>query len=492
MEPREPRVLDNLRAELIGWRIWFERGVVLAYAAAAGLFVVGFTMLTDVALRTFDRLHAWNPWVAFFWTPACSAAIVWVTRRWFVGASGSGIPQVIAALDPATPPASRDRFVSLRLTCAKIGLASTGLLAGLSIGREGPSVQVAAGVMDHARRWLGPRSAINERGLLVAGGAAGIAAAFNTPLAGVVFAIEELSRKLEQRSSGLILSAIVLSGLMAVSAFGNLTYFGVIKVPSLGWNLFLPGLLTVIVCGLLGGLFSRLLITSLAGMPDRISRYRADYPVRFAAGCGLAVSIIGWASGGTTFGSGYQYTKGMLEGDPDVPPLYVLLKFMTTWISAWSGVPGGIFAPSLSIGAGIGHDVAALIDPSLSSALIAMGMAAFLAAVTQAPITAFIIVMEMVDGHALVLSLMTAAMLASLVARSLSRPLYETLAEMQLKRLDPVAPVLPPAAVPLAVAAPAVTPPPRIEDSSEHTNEEPTHDTLPASRTMPQLRDPTS
>jgi len=106
-----------------------------------------------------------------------------------------------------------------------------------------------------------------------------------------------------------------------------------------------------------------------------------------------------------------------------------LLKFVATWLTAWCGVPGGIFAPSLSIGAGIGDAVGTLVRSDLAPALIAMGMAGFLAAVTHAPLTAFIIVMEMVDGHSMVLSLMTAAMIASLVARMISRPLYTALAE---------------------------------------------------------------
>lgn len=146
--------------------------------------------------------------------PAVTAGAVWLTRRWAPGAAGSGIPQVIATLDPALDPAQRGRFVSLWLSFSKMVLASAGFAAGLSIGREGPSVQVAAGVMHHARRWFGPHSGISSHALLVAGGAAGIAAAFNAPLAGVVFAIEELSRKLESRSSGLIIAAIVLAGLM--------------------------------------------------------------------------------------------------------------------------------------------------------------------------------------------------------------------------------------------------------------------------------------
>ncbi|QHE87043.1 chloride channel protein [Hydrogenophaga sp. BPS33] len=426
----DPDFLQAIRNEFSSTRHWIDRAIVLAYATAAGLAVVGFTILSEWAFGGFHALQSISPWLALIWTPALTAAIVWTTRRWFSGAGGSGIPQVMAALDPVMPPEGGSRFVSLRLSLGKIGLSSAGLLAGLSLGREGPSVQVAAGVMQHAQRWLGPRSGIDRRALLVAGGAAGIAAAFNAPLAGVVFAIEELSRKLESRSSGLILAAIVLAGLMGVSVFGNLTYFGRIAVPRLGWDALLPGLAVALLCGLLGGLFSRLLIASMTGgSAERLTRWRARRPVAFAAACGLLIAVIGLASGGDTFGAGSETVKLMLAGQAEVPPLYVLLKFAATWLTSWSGVPAGIFAPSLSIGAGVGHDVARIAGGDIGPALIAMGMAAFLAAVTQAPLTAFIIVMEMVDGHAMVLSLMTAAMIASLVSRMVSRSLYATLAE---------------------------------------------------------------
>ncbi|XAH23487.1 chloride channel protein [Xylophilus sp. GW821-FHT01B05] len=428
-----PNFWQSVQAEFSSWRLWLDRSVVLAYAIAAGLLVVAFTMLSEVAFGLFQRVYHWNWWAVLLWTPAWTAALVWLTRRHFPGAAGSGIPQVMTALEPSLPEAQRGRFVSLRLTVAKIVLSSAALMAGLSVGREGPSVQVAAGVMQHARRWLRKGSGIDQHALLVAGGAAGIAAAFNAPLAGVVFAIEELSRKLESRNSGLIIAAIVLSGLMAVSAFGNLTYFGVIRVPHLGWNALLPGLLVTLVAAVLGGLFSRLLANSIIGRsPDRFSRWRARYPVRFAAAGGLVIAIIGCVTGGGTFGAGSEEVKQMLAGDAHAPAFFVTLKFIATWLTAWCGVPGGIFAPSLSIGAGVGQNVALLTDAHLAPALIAMGMAAFLAAVTQAPLTAFIIVMEMVDGHAMVLSLMAAAMLASLVSRMLSQPLYSALSEHML------------------------------------------------------------
>jgi H+/Cl- antiporter ClcA len=431
----------SIRGDLGDWKTWLGRLVVLTFAVLAGLSVVGFTWLCDRALTGFNWLVSQAAWLPFVWTPASLAALVWLTRRWAPGASGSGIPQVMAALDPAVEEGERGLFVSLRLSAAKALLTAGGLLGGLAMGREGPSVQIAAGVMHHARRYVPDGAPVSTHGLLVAGGAAGIAAAFNAPLAGVMFAIEELSRRFEQRNSGLIIAAIVLAGLMAVSAFGNSTYFGVIRVPKLAPGFTFPALLVIVSSGALGGLFSRLLHASLTDAKSRLGRWRQARPVGFAAACGLAIAVIGWVSGGSTFGSGYEYTRHLLDGHTDLPLLYVTLRFVATWLAVWSGVPGGVFAPSLAIGAGLGTDVAVFTGfEGSSAALIALGMAGFLAAVTQAPLTAFIIVMEMVDGHAMVLTLMAAALGASLVSRWISQPLYGSLMLGQLGRLAPRAP----------------------------------------------------
>ncbi len=427
--------LRAVRRELGDWRAWLTRALVIAFAALSGLTVVAFTWLTDLAFGTFHRIQAAAWWLPLLLVPALTAAIVWVTRRYAPGAAGSGIPQVMATLDTAVTARDRGLFVSLRLAAAKALLTAAGLLGGLSLGREGPSVQIAAGVLHSVRRWLPERSGVTDHGLLVAGGAAGIAAAFNAPLAGVMFAIEELSRRPEQRSSGLLVAAIVLAGLMAVSVYGNSTYFGVIKVPDVGWGLLGPGLLVALLCGVAGGLFSRLLLRSLAGSADRISAWRARHPIAFAAGCGASVALIAIATAGATWGSGYETTRALLDGSQSTPVVYAVGKLVATWLSVWSGAPGGLFAPSLAIGAGFGNDVAILTAYPDRGALIALGMAGFLAATTQAPLTAFIIVMEMIDGHGMVLSLMACALIASLVSRLVSPPLYASLAQTQLLRL---------------------------------------------------------
>jgi len=430
---------DGLRQELADWRIWAARGLVVALAVVAGLTIVGFTWLAEAASAQFDALRTYAWWAPLIATPLSAAAVVWCTRRFAPGAAGSGIPQVMATLSPRVGEAERGLFVSLRLSIAKILLTAGGLLGGLSLGREGPSVQIAAGIMLQARRFMPTGAAVGIHGLLVAGGAAGIAAAFNTPLGGVMFAIEELARAPEQRSSGLIIAAIVLAGLVAVSAHGNGAYFGVIHASSIGFELLWPGLLLAVVAGVAGGIFSRLLIASLSGQEqDRFSRFRARRPVLFAAGCGLAVALIGMVTAGAVFGSGYDTTRAMVEGKGTMPVAYALYKFLATWLTTWSGVPAGIFAPSLAIGAAIGNDIGLLLYGDQLPALIALGMVGFLSAATQAPLTAFIIVMEMVDGHSMVLSLMACALVSFGVARAISPPLYPSLARMQLGRIKPV------------------------------------------------------
>ncbi|MBS1208572.1 MAG: chloride channel protein [Proteobacteria bacterium] len=404
-------------------------------AGVAGLCVVGFTFLTDLAAGCFHFLLSVGAWMPFLVTPVGAMLVVWLTRRFAPGAAGSGIPQVMAGMSDAVAMTSVRHFVSVWLSLAKALLGSLALAVGFSAGREGPSVQIAAGVMLGFRRWFSGRSYVTAQDLMLVGGAAGIAAAFNAPLAGVMFAIEELSRRFEQRSSGLIVSAIIFAGLVSVAILGNFTYFGRINITALPGQLFLPAVVCVILAGLLGGLFSRLLILSSRGTNDRISAFRNRHPIRFAGLCGLGLAALGLVSHGAAYGSGYQYTHDVLNGSAPLPFLYVGVKFFATWLTYWSGVPGGIFAPSLAVGAGLGNDVALLMHAT-PVPLIALGMVGFLAAATQAPITSFIIVMEMIDGHALVLSLMATALVASLISKLISPPLYHSLCQLQLMRMQ--------------------------------------------------------
>ena len=172
------RFLVTLKKEFLNWKLWAGRSIVLSYAAVAGLTIVGFTKLAEFSFDWFLALQGRNRWAPLFWTPIVTIVIVYLTRKFALGSAGSGIPQVIAALDSKCKPEDRGLFVSLKLSIVKIFLTSAGLLGGLSLGREGPSVQIAAGIMRNAKRWLPSAANISEASLIMAGGAAGIAAAF--------------------------------------------------------------------------------------------------------------------------------------------------------------------------------------------------------------------------------------------------------------------------------------------------------------------------
>jgi len=417
-------------------RLWFDRLLIWTGAIVTGLAVVGFVEMTDFANHWFARVYNQHPWLPLLLTPCGGALVVWLTQRFALGAAGSGIPQVIAALNPHLPPAGKPLLISLRLAFSRMALGTAAMFAGFSVGREGPAVQIAAGVLHSFHRWVIHKPLIKERDLILAGGAAGIAAAFNTPLAGIVFAIEELSKRFEERSSGLLITAIVLAGLIAIALMGNLNYFGRVRTDVAFADILGSAALVTLCCGVLGGLFARLLIASFHARSWRINRWRGRHPVGFAALCGLAVAVLGVAFGGGAFGSGYTASQHLLYGQGGISPFYFAEKFVATWISFWSGIPGGIFAPALSVGAGIGHDVALLTASGAATPLIALGMAGFLAAVTQAPITSGIIVMEMTDGHGMVLGLMACALVASFISRLLSEPLYPSLAVLQMKRVE--------------------------------------------------------
>lgn len=434
-----PDFWRNLRREMKAGRAWVDRAIVLAAAVATGAAVVCVTLLCEAASHLHEQMRGsglLGPWLMLLWTPVLTALLVWLTRRFAPGAAGSGIPQVMVALDDSLAPERRRALVSLPLAVKKAALLGGAMLAGLSAGREGPTVQIGAGVMLSVRRWLSPASRIDGHDLMVAGAAAGIAAAFNTPLGGVMFALEKLSRRHHAAQSALVIVCIVLSGLVAVSVFGNLTYFGELRVQSVPVELIGPGLVVAVVAGLAGGVFSLLLVQSLAPGDRWYARWRSRYPVRFGAACALGVAVIGLVCDGATAGAGYAPTRAMLEGQADAPVLYTLLKFVATWLSSWTGVPAGVFAPSLSVGAGIGRDVAQLfgLAPEHAIPLIALGMVGFLAAATQGPLTAFILVMEMVSGHAMVLSLMLTAFVSSGLSRLICKPMYMELADLMRPR----------------------------------------------------------
>lgn len=393
-------------------RRWQRRLLFIAGGLAVGGIAAGLALLSDEAQVLFHRFLAFSPWSVLVLTPLGFALVVFLTNRFFPNSGGSGIPQAIAART-LSDPVERGRLVSLRIAGGKILLTLMGLLVGASTGREGPTVQVGASVMFA----LGRFSRRHQPGLILAGAAAGVAAAFNTPLAGIVFAIEEMSRAFEMKTSGLVIGTIVAAGLTSMAVLGNYTYFGATSAGFLHWQDWLAVPVCGVVGGLAGGLFSRFLIFFGGEVPGRTGRWIKEHRVLFAAGCGLAVATCGLLSGGTVYGTGYEQARAALHAEEVLPLSYAPLKFAATAFSSISGIPGGIFSPSLSVGAGLGADIARFFPAAPVGILVLLGMVGYFTGVVQAPITAFVIVAEMTDNHDLLVPLMLTALIAQGASR---------------------------------------------------------------------------
>jgi H+/Cl- antiporter ClcA len=421
-------VYHKARPALLSLQAWRVRISLWAAAALTGAAAVGFAWIADRAQDLFARLYSvasWWPWIA---APAGLALISWITRTHFRGAEGSGIPQTIYALGRESG-AIGEQILRLRVVVARVVLAAAALFCGASVGREGPTVHVGAAIT-HAFGRLLPAGEQRSRrhALVLAGGAAGVAAAFNTPLAGIVFAIEELSRSFEERASGTVLTAVVLAGVIAIGLSGNYTYFGEPRLYANASIVSAKLLLVALGAGLAGGLFSRLTLAAVSGLPRSLGRWQRKFPVLIAALCGVGIAAVGALSGGMTYGTGYVEARMALEGGT-LPVIYAPARAAATLLSYLSGVPSGLLAPSLSVGAGLGVLFGGLVGQVAGAEFAILAMCGYLAGVTQAPLTSFVIVMEMTTGHQIVLPLMLVATIATMVSKLLSPPLYRTLAE---------------------------------------------------------------
>lgn len=425
---RKSKLLRRSRVFWGSFSVWRPRLVFWCGALAIGVISVGFAKLADAAQRVFAGVTASGHWaflLPILITPVGFALSAYLATTQFPNSQGSGIPQAIAARH-LRDEADRTRLLSLRVAFGKILLTVLGLMSGASIGREGPTVQVGASIMLAVARFGGMGQA---RGLILAGSAAGIAAAFNTPLAGIVFAIEEMSRTYQARANGFVLTAVILSGLAALGLSGSYNYFGTADAAPTelaDWAL-------VLFCGVGGGALGAAFSGFALHFGQRIRRWAHPKPLSrmlmLAVGCGLAVALIGIVSGGMTFGTGYEQAKGAVAGQP-LPPLFFVEKLIASFLSMISGIPGGIFAPSLSVGAGLGSAIGSLMGTSIALAAI-LGMAGYFSGVVQAPMTAFVIILEMTGDHQAVIPIMAVSMIGYVTSRILSRePLYHGLSRV--------------------------------------------------------------
>lgn len=442
------------KLEHTGW-------LALSVSLLGGLFVgLGALFFAAVDLWA-TNFSAWlwqsAPWAVFLVMPLGLLLILWARANLLPWAGGTGIPQTIAALEDGPGPL-RDRLLSPRVALGKALLTTLGLFSLFSVGREGPSVQVGACLMHLAGRWVRFPAQLAERGLIAAGGAAGLAAAFNVPIAGLVFAFEEIGMRCEKANLGLLARTVFLACLASAALLGNYYSYGQLDFGrSLPLEFLAPGpWAAVLVIGALGGLFGGLFAKLLVGLAPLFSRWIRNHLVTAALCVGLSCALLAWLSNGATLGTGHGAARALLlQGSPvylatlpagdvagmealreNIGPWYALERAAASMLVLVTGIPGGLIDPSLSVGAGLGQATTGWFAWSGASAqgLILLWVVAYFTGVVQSPMTSFILVVEMTGAIAFTLPLGIAALVACEVSRRVCPvALYQALARNFLR-----------------------------------------------------------
>ena len=432
-----PRLQALLGHEFFAPHHWKRRLVLWSGAVLVALAAILFAKASTWSYHLFLGILKHGSWIPLVLTPLVFGLLAWATEGRLRAARGSGIPQVIATLH-IEDANFRARMLALPIAVGKMVLTLIALAAGASVGREGPTVHVSAGLFYSLGRRFGFSDAKAASRFILAGGAAGIAAAFNTPLAGVVFAIEELAGTFEHRFSGLLLTAVIIGGVVSLGIMGNYSYFGEVEASLPLGHAWLAVLLTGVICGLLGGLFARLILLSRRGPLAQIGRLRARWPVWFAAGCGLALALLGTCTHNSIYGTGYDQARAIVQGAASMPDQsFGIAKLLANVVSYWAGIPGGIFSPALAVGAGLGQNIAHFLPGAPAGAVVLLGMSAYLAGVTGSPLTSAVIAMELTDNQDMVIPIMAACLLARAAASLFCpTPVYRDFAERMVRDFE--------------------------------------------------------
>ena len=407
-----------------------EFSCLLIGAALVALSSLGFAKLADWGLEWNAHWSAKYPLAPWFVLPLGLMLLAWFTPKYTPYVSGSGIPQVIASLS-LPYGAQKNRLLQFVQTLWKIPLTFFAMCIGASVGREGPSVQVGAAVMlawgNLCRRYGIAFTGLSANELMATGAGGGLAAAFNAPLAGVIFAIEEIGRGVLLRWERRVLLGVLAAGFILVAIQGNSPYFpqyqGAYHIP----NMLMWILICGVVCGIFGGLFAKLLAKGAAGVcPQSMRGWVRRHPIYVACILGLILAALGAYTNGQAYGTGYHVVANALDGQPISPEAVGIAKLFATVGTYWTGIAGGIFTPSLTVGAGIGAHIhsltGGLVDQRL---LVLLCMTAFLAGATQSPLTASVVVMEMTGTQPALIWSLIGALIASFVSRQIMpKPFY--------------------------------------------------------------------
>jgi H+/Cl- antiporter ClcA len=406
-----------------------KNNILNAFPFWLGAFITGGVAVIYAALFSLAEsgtvyIYEHASWLFFIITPLCFLLALWVVTKFAEYARGSGIPQVSAAIELTSPKNHYkvNRLLSLKVLVVKLVSSLVMVFGGGVIGREGPTIQISASIYKKINDWLPiwyPK--ISKRNMLVTGAAAGLASAFNTPLGGIVFAIEELTKIHFSFFKSALLTGVIIAGLTALNFLGPYLYLGYPVLNDIpGWIIFV--VIPVALITGIGGSGMGKIILFVFKKKEALKKNYQKYI--YVIVCGLIIASLAIFIDHRTFGSGKEIMVSTLFTDNKQLEWYMpILRIVGPVISFSTGAAGGIFAPSLSAGASIGAVIAGwfnLAGPA-TNLIILCGMTGFLTGITRSPFTCSILVLEMTNSHNIIFYIMLTALTANLISGLISR-----------------------------------------------------------------------
>ncbi|SMO66065.1 H+/Cl-antiporter ClcA [Chryseobacterium rhizoplanae] len=422
---------DNIRNEQLKYNLLqaipFWIGSVIT-----GFFAVMYAQVFAWGEHLMNFIFDWHAWMIFIIAPIGFVLSWWLVKEFAPNAKGSGIPQVMAAVELANPKEHRKirNLLSIKIIFFKILSSVILVIGGGAVGREGPTIQIAGSVFRKVNEYLPewwPK--ISKKNMIMTGAAAGLAAAFNTPLGGIVFAVEELSKTHINYFKTALFTAVIIAGLTAQTLAGSYLYLGYPKTNDVSLMVMFPIVLVAAVAGILASQLSVAMLKINSWKKNKLKTDKAN--VIFLVICALIIASIAYFINREILGSGKEIMERVLFTKDKHEDWYVpVLRMLGPALSFTSGGAGGIFAPALTAGASIGSVISGAIHlpPNETNVVVLAGMVAFLTGITRAPFTSAIIVLEMTDRHSLIFHLMLAGMVSSIASILVSRhSLYDVL-----------------------------------------------------------------
>lgn len=393
-------------------------------AFISGAIAVLYSKLFSWAELGTHLIYEKANWTFFIISPTCFVLAWWIVSKYSPFARGSGIPQVSAAIELSNPKHNYkvNSLLSLRVIFIKILSSLIMIFGGGVIGREGPTIQISASIFkkinDLLPAWY-PK--ISKRNMIVTGAAAGLAAAFNTPLGGIVFAIEELTKTHFSFFKSALLTGVIISGLTALNFLGPYLYLGYPQLDGVTVWVIIYIMPLAIITGISGSGMGKIILYILKKKSVLKKNYQK---IIFVAFCGLIIAALAVFIDSKTFGSGKEIMISTLFTNQKHLEWYTpFLRVISSIISFSTGAAGGIFAPSLSAGASIGAVFAGWfhLSNAETNLIILCGMTGFLTSITRSPFTSSILVLEMTNSHNVIFYIMLTALFSNLIATLVSR-----------------------------------------------------------------------